>query len=99
MLPPTIITAPTSDMARPMPASSATSSEWRQSWIRVCMLWPRLKPITRNSGAYSRQASSTIGRVSAAISGTTSIIWAITIAPGENSRPRLPKGPERDSAR
>jgi hypothetical protein len=44
-------------------------------------------PISENSGAYSFQASSTICRLTAAISGTTSRLCATIIALGENSRP------------
>ena len=49
--------------------------------------------------AVARSASSTAWRVSAVATGSTSTACASTMALNENSQPRNPSGPERDSSR
>ncbi len=56
-------------------------------------------PIERNWSPPSRSESPTSWRVSAAITGNTRIVCAITIALGVNRMPQLPSGPLRDSSR
>ena len=99
MLPPTIITAPTSASARPMPASTAVKSEYRMSQTRVSAAPMPCAPSDRSCSSYSAHASSTAWRASAAMIGKISSVWAITIAGGVKSRPSGPSGPARDSSR
>ena len=100
MLPPTIITAPTSAAARPKPASTTVSSEKRvsQSSVQTKSRAARA-PSERSCSSYSRHASSITWRASAATIGVISTVCAMTIAVGVNSRPSAPSGPARDSSR
>src|SRR5688572_4396852 len=59
MLPPTIITAPTSALARPKPASTAVRSEKRTSHSTVSAALAPSTPSERNCSSYSSHASST----------------------------------------
>ncbi len=99
ILPPTIMTAPTSAAARPKPASSAVSRLKRASHNRVAMRPAGPTSIAVNSSRYSPQRSSTVWRVSAAMIGTISMVCAITMADGVNRMPNSPSGPDRDSNR
>ena len=96
MLPPTIITAPTSAAARPKPASTTVSSEKRMSHRSVSAAVHLRAPSERSCSRYSRQASSTICRESAAMIGRIRIVCAITIAVGVK---RMPSCAERPGAR
>lgn len=99
MLPPTIITAPTSAAARPKPASSAVSRLKRASNNSVVMRPSEPTSIAYNSSRYSSQRSSIVWRVRAAIIGRIRRACAMIIAAGVNKIPRSPSGPERDSRR
>jgi hypothetical protein len=99
MLPPTTITAPTSAAARPKPASSTVSSSSRPSQSSVGTARQAPTPKERSCSAYSSHSASSTCRVRAARIGVTSTACAMIIAPGVNSRPRLPSGPERESSR
>ena len=77
MLPPTIITAPTSAIARPNAASTMVTSEKRRSCSSASAETTGPAPSDWNCSAYSRHASATACRASAAISGKTSTAWAI----------------------
>ena len=99
MLPPTIITAPTSELARPNPASIAVRSEYRMSHSSVIAAGIPLTPSERSWSWYSIHASSTACLASAAMIGRMSRVCAMTIAGGVNSSPYWPSGPARDSNR
>ena len=94
MLPPTIITAPTSALARPRPASTAVRSEKRmsQSTVSAAARTPST-PSERSCSSYSRQASSTAWRQSAAMIGRMRIVCAITIALRREEQPELAQRP------
>jgi hypothetical protein len=99
MLPPTIITAPTSDTARPK-AVKPTVSTARRSCSNISSAAVKgPAPSERSWSPPSSSASCTSRRVNAVISGSTSTACAITIAPGVKSRPKDPSGPARDSSR
>ena len=99
MLPPTMITAPTSAAARPNPASTIVTSEKRRSQSSVIAAPNLLSPSDRSWSRYSSHASSTTWRESAATIGVIRIVWATTIAVGVNSSPSAPSGPARDRSR
>ena len=99
ILPPTTMTAPTSALARPKPASSTVSSAKRPSQSSVGTARQGPAPKERNCSAYSSQSCSIAWRDSAARIGVISRVWAITMAPGVNSSPSPPSGPLRDTAR
>src|SRR5882724_8270930 len=99
MLPPTIITAPTSAEARPKPASTAVTRLKRPSHSSVQMAPPGVAPSDRSCSLYSTHRSSTTWRASAATIGAISTVWATIIASGVNSRPSTPNGPLRDSSK
>src|SRR6516165_2211384 len=99
ILPPTMITAPTSAAARPKPASSAVTRLKRPSQIRVAMRPSGPTFIAASSSWYSLAKSSMVCRVSAAMMGAMSTVWATIIACGVNRRPHDPSGPERESRR
>ena len=82
MLPPTMMTAPTSALARPKPASSAVSRLKRPSHSSVGMARQVEEPSERRWSSYSAQRSSTTCRVSETTIGVTSKACAITIAVG-----------------
>ena len=69
MLPPTMMTAPTSDAARPKPASTTVSSDHRVSHSSVSVDCSHDESRLRSCSRYSIHASSTIWRVSAATIG------------------------------
>ena len=96
MLPPTIITAPTSEAARPKPASTIVTSEKRRSHSSVSAAPSRVSPSERSCSRYSSHASATTWRDSAAIVGVIRIVCAITIAVGVN---RMPQRAQRPGAR
>ena len=66
MLPPTIMTAPTSDAARPKPASTIVTSEKRRSQSSVGAAPSFVSPSERSCSRYSCHASATTCRDSAA---------------------------------
>ena len=99
MLPPTIITAPTSAIARPNPASSTVASEKRVSHSSVSAALTVPAPSDVSCSRYSVHASATIWRDSAAMIGAIRIVCAMTIAAGVNRMPNAPSGPARDSRR
>ncbi len=99
ILPPTMMTAPTSAAARPKPASSAVTRLKRASQISVATRPSGPTFIAASSSRYSIHRSSMVWRVSAAMIGATRMVWAMIIACGVNRRPHDPSGPERDSRR
>ena len=99
ILPPTIITAPTSAMARPNPASTAVVSVNRISHSRARMHCMRLALRETSCSRYSPQASSITCRASAAMMGKINSACATIIAAGVNRMPSAPNGPARDSSR
>ena len=99
ILPPTIITVPTSEMARPKPARTASSKEKRQSQ-RIHFICDRLlKWSVFKVSPWIAQPSAIICLEIAAMSGMVMSDWAIIIPVVENSRPRLPRGPDLESNR
>src|SRR6516164_2102240 len=99
MLPPTMMTAPTSAAARPKPASSAVTRLKRPSQINVAMRPSGPTFMAASSSWYSLAKSSMVCRASAAMIGAISTVCATIIACGVNRRPQDPSGPERDSRR
>ena len=99
MLPPTIITAPTSDTARPKAVMPTVSSANRSSHSSRAARCQRLAPSDCHCSPWARSASSMAWRVRAVTTGTTSTVCATTIAWKLNIQPRKPSGPERDSSR
>src|SRR5215207_1058932 len=99
ILPPTIITAPTSAAARPKPASSAVTRLKRASHNSAATRRTGPTPSAVNSSRYSAHRSSMIWRAKAAMIGNTRMACATTMACGVNSSPSEPSGPERDSRR
>ena len=59
----------------------------------------RRAPSDWNCSPWLRSASSMVWRTSAITTGSTSTLWASTMALKENSQPRKPSGPLRDSSR
>ena len=99
MLPPTTITAPTSEAARPKPAITTVRSEKRVSHRTVGTARSRETPSEVSCSRYSFQASSVVWRARAATMGTTSTVCATTMAAGVKRMPKEPRGPARDSRR
>ena len=99
MLPPTIITAPTSEMARPKEAISTVSKAKRSSQASSRLRSQTPAPSDWICSPCLSCASCTAWQVSAVTTGNTSSPCASTIALKLNSQPRNPKGPERDSNR
>ena len=99
MLPPTIITAPTSAAARPKPASRAVTRLKRASRISVTTRRSGPTFMAASSSRYSIHRSSMVCRASAAMIGVTRTACATIIACGVNRSPNEPSGPERDSRR
>ena len=99
MLPPTIITAPTSAMARPKPVSSAVITPRRSCTSSKAAVAAEPAPRDRSWSPPSAKADSTRRRANAAISGTTRMLWAMTMAVGVKRMPQDPSGPERDNSR
>ena len=104
MLPPTSITAPTSEMIPPKPAITAATTPTRASASTarvVCQpVAPRLRTCWRSWGS----TPSTEAIVKPATNGNAMIVCATTIAPGVKSvgmigQFRPPNGPLRDSSR
>src|SRR3990172_6129465 len=98
MLPPTSITAPTSEMTAPKAATMAAPTPRRASRKTAqasCMdVAPSARACKRRSGSTLRTAVI----VSPATSGKAMIVWAKTMALGVNSQCRLPIGPLRESS-
>ncbi len=99
MLPPTIITVPTSEIARPNAVSMIVSRPKRSCTSISSALVSGPAPSERSWSPPSCIASTTSRRASAAINGMTSRVCATTIALGVNRMPKAPSGPERDSSR
>ena len=99
MLPPTMITAPTSAEARPKPARNAVARLKRPSQIKVGTARSGPTPSARSCSSYSWRRSSMVWRLSAAMIGVISTVWAMIMAAGEYSRPKPPMGPALDSIR
>ena len=104
MLPPTSITAPTSEMMPPNPAMTETITPTRASVstaTEVCqVVAPRLRTCWRSCGS----TPITAAIVKPATSGKAMIVCATIIAPGVkrdgiNGEFKLPSGPLRDSSR
>src|SRR5260221_2933349 len=99
ILPPTMMTAPTSAAARPKPASSVVTRLKRASQTSVATR-PTAPPfVTASSPRYTPHTSPCVCRVSAAMIGATSTVCAMIIARGVKRSSQAPSGPERDSAR
>jgi hypothetical protein len=99
MLPPTMMTAPTSALARPKPARSAVVRLKRASQRSVGMARRMEEPSDFSCASYSSQRSSITCRVSETTIGSTSTAWATIIAAGVKSRLSSPSGPERERRR
>ena len=99
MLPPTIMTAPTSAIARPNPASNTVASEKRVSHSSVNTARMVRAPSEISCSRYSPHASATICRDSAAMIGVMRMVCAMIIAVGVNRIPSAPNGPARDSSK
>jgi hypothetical protein len=99
MLPPTIITAPTSETARPKAASSTVSTAMRSSHSSSRPLVHRPAPSERSCSPFCSQLDSTALARQRGHDRHHQHVCAITIRPGVNSRPQEPSGPERDSSR
>ena len=98
MLPPTMMTAPTSAAARPKPASTTVTSEKRVSQSSV----PPRPSASRPASAAARVFVPGVLDHLARQRGDDrrhEIVCAITIAVGVNRRPSSPSGPARDSSR
>src|SRR5260370_34201472 len=96
MFPPTIRMAPTSEIVRPKPARTAVTSRRRAIASRCGMARSRVAPSTCSAPPYSAHKSADALCTSAVTIGSASTVCASTIAPGVNSIPRAPSGPERD---
>ena len=94
---PTIITAPTSEMARPKATSKTVRTPQRSCSNNSAARMPAPAPMEANCSPPSRSALSTKRRDKAAIKGTTKRLCAMTMAVGVNKIPHSPKGPARDS--
>ena len=79
--------------------SSTVSTPKRSCTSISSALWNGPAPSERNWSPPSRRPSSTSRRDNAAISGTTRMLCAMTIAVGVNKMPIAPSGPARDSSR
>ena len=99
MLPPTIMTAPTSDIALARPARMAMVKEKRQSQISHLQRDNEGKRRLIKESRCIRQESSRICLLKAAIKGVVRSVWARTIPLGVKSHPQAPRGPDRDSIR
>ena len=99
ILPPTIITAPTSEIARPKAVISTISSASRASQASSSARIAVPAPQERSCSPCKTSASSTAWRDRAAATGNTSTAWASTMAWKLNSQPQAPSGPERDSSK
>ena len=82
MLPPTIITAPTSATARPKPASATVVRAIRASHRSACTTCTRVRQRDRNWSRYSLCRSSSTCRDSAATMGVIRMVCATIIAVG-----------------
>ena len=92
-------TAPTSDMVRPKPASTAVVSGRRLIASRCGTAWMRLAPLAWKARPNSAQRASSTRCASAATIGVARIACARTITAGVNSSPRKPSGPACDSSK
>lgn len=99
MLPPTMITAPTSAIARPKPANKAVKMAKRASMIKVLSRNQRDASTLCNRGRYTCSNGLTASVVRVRIIGKINTDCAIIMAVGVNNRPYSPKGPARDSNR
>ena len=99
MLPPTIITAPTSEMARPKAVTPIVNNAKRSSQASNKLRTHGPAPSDAHCSPCWRSTSSTTCRVSAATTGTTKMNWANTMALKLNIQPKKPKGPVRDSSK
>ncbi len=99
MLPPTIITAPTSETARPNAVSSTVTTDQRSCTSMSSARVSGPAPIEPSWSPPSRRLSATSWRESAAMIGRTRMVWATTIAAGVKRMPHEPSGPLRDSSR
>ena len=93
------MTAPTSALARPKPASTAVDSPNRPSHSTVDTARAGPIPNEASCSRYSSHRSDVIRCASEAMMGNTKTIWAMIIAVGVNNSPNTPNGPERDSSR
>ena len=104
MLPPTSMTAPTSEMMPPNPAMMETITPMRASANTVNVVCQLVAPSERTCWRSPASMPITAAIVKPATSGNAMMDWAMTIAPGVNSvgttgEFRLPSGPLRDSSR
>ena len=96
ILPPTIITAPTSEIALPNPAKITVKIEYLASYKQAirALFDETTKDIKRS--LYSSLISSIIWAVNETIIGIIKIIWATIIAVGVYNIPNQPNGPDRE---
>lgn len=99
MLPPTIKTAPTSEIVRPKPANTAVVTGRLAMARSIRIDRSRVAPSARRAPPYSCQGSSTARCANAVMIGAANIACAKTIALGVNSSASAPRGPERERAR
>ena len=85
-------------MARPNAISSSVTTAQRSCSSISSARRSGRAPIERSWSPPSRSASTTTWRASAATTGTTRIVCAITIAGGVKRMPHEPSGPLRESA-
>src|SRR6516162_6502749 len=93
MLPPTIKTAPTSEIVRPKPANTAVRTELRAIARSTRIDRDRVAPSTRNAPPYSCQGSSIARCVKAVMIGVARSACAMTIALGVKKSASAPKRP------
>src|SRR5262249_52048306 len=99
MLPPTIITAPTSAAARPKPASAMVTSEKRASQSSTLTREEGPTAMAVNSSRYSARKSAITCRGNAAMIAEIRTCCALITARGVKRIPNLPSGQERDSSK
>jgi len=99
MSPPTIMTAPTSAIALPNPASTATTIAWRASLSTMAAVCSRSAPSDTAVSMTDMSTDFVAVMVRPVRIGRIRHTWAMTIAAGVNSRPNSPRGPALDSTR
>ncbi len=93
MLPPTMMTAPTSEMARPKATRTVWTRAGRASDRTARAAWRPSAPRERAVSAASGGTEATALAVKPITMGSRSRVWAITIATGVKRSPRSPRGP------
>ena len=104
MLPPTSITAPTSEIMPPKPAITATMTPMRASVITVQAVCQVVAPSDCTCWRSCGSTPITAAMVKPATRGKAMMVWAMIIAPGVNrfgisDELSWPSGPLRESIR